>query len=205
MSPRSMMAGVAIAAVLCASSSAQAGSKAALHDGMRKLWEDHVTWTRLYIVSAAAGLPDNKVTTQRLLDNQRDIGNAVAAFYGQEAGRKLTDLLTQHILTAADLVTAAKAGDQAKVAAARKRWYDNANDISAFLHAANPDNWPLPTLQGMMKTHLDQTLDEATHRLHGEYALDAKDYDAIVAHILKMADALSDGIIAQFPGKFDTA
>src|SRR5436305_9939121 len=205
MSPRSIIAGVAIAVVLCASNAAHAGSKAALHDGMRKLWEDHVTWTRLYIVSTAAGLPDNKMTTQRLLDNQRDIGNAVAEFYGQEAGTKLTGLLTQHMLTAADLVTAAKAGDQGKVADARKRWYDNANDISAFLHAANPKSWPLATLQGMMKTHLDQTLDEATHRLHGEYALDIKDYDAIVAHILKMADALSDGIIAQFPGKFDQA
>ena len=56
-----------------------------------------------------------------------------------------------------------------------------------------------------MKMHLDQTLDEATHRLQGKTDQDIKDYDAIVEHILKMADTLSDGIIAQFPAKFDKA
>jgi hypothetical protein len=96
-------------------------SRDAFQADMRKLWEDHVTWTRLYIVSAAAGLPDAKVTAERLLDNQRDIGNAVAEFCGKAAGDKLTALLRDHILTAADLVTAAKAGDQAKVAAAKKK------------------------------------------------------------------------------------
>ncbi|HEY2324377.1 MAG TPA: hypothetical protein VGJ82_16075 [Thermoanaerobaculia bacterium] len=172
---------------------------------MRKLWEDHVTWTRLYIVSAAAGLPDAQPTAQRLLDNQRDIGNAVAEFYGKAAGDKLTGLLRDHILTAADLVTAAKAGDQAKVAAAKTKWYANANDIAAFLHGANPTNWPLATLQSAMKTHLDQTLDEATHQLHHDYPASIKDYDAIVNHILMMADVLSSGIIKQFPKKFDRA
>ena len=183
--------------------SAQAHSKSQFHDAMRKLWEDHVTWTRLYIVSATAGLPDTQATAQRLLDNQRDIGNAVADFYGADAGNKLTALLRDHILTAADLVTAAKAGDQAKVADAKKRWYQNADEIATFLHGANPKHWPLPTLQSLMKTHLDQTLDEATHRLQGKTADEIKDYDAIVQHILMMADALSSGIIAQFPAKFD--
>ena len=111
--------------------------------------------------------------------------------------------MRDHILTAADLVGAAKAGDQAKVAAAKKKWYDNANEIAAFLHGANPKQWPLATLQSAMKTHLDQTLDEATHRLQGKTADEIKDYDAIVKHILMMADTLSDGIIAQFPNKFD--
>jgi hypothetical protein len=180
-------------------------SRDAFQSSMRKLWEDHVTWTRLYIVSAAAGLPDTQVTAQRLLDNQRDIGNAVADFYGKAAGDKLTALLRDHILTAADLVTAAKAGDQAKVAAAKTKWYANANDIAAFLHGANPNNWPLATLQSAMKTHLDQTLDEATHQLHHDYPASIKDYDAVVNHILMMADVLSSGIIKQFPKKFDKA
>jgi hypothetical protein len=179
-----------------------AHSKAAFHDSMRKLWEDHVTWTRLFIVDAAAGLPEKDATTQRLLQNQTDMGNAVAEFYGRDAGNKLTALLRDHILIAADIVTAAKAGDNAKVAASNKRWHDNANEISAFLHGANPKHWPLATLQSAMSMHLDQTLDEATHQLKGDYATSVKDYERIVQHILGMADVLSDGIIAQFPAKF---
>jgi hypothetical protein len=169
---------------------------------MRKLWVDHVTWTRLYIVSAVAGLPDTKPTTDRLLQNQVDIGDAVAEYYGREAGTKLTELLKSHILIAAELVGAAKAGDQAKTADASKRWYANADEISAFLAKTNPKHWPLATLQGAMKTHLDQTLEEATHRIKGMYGEDIKDYERIVTHILGMADVLSNGIIAQFPQKF---
>lgn len=177
-------------------------SKAAFHDSMRKLWEDHVTWTRLYIVSVVGGLPDTKPTTDRLLQNQADIGDAVAGFYGREAGDKLTALLRDHILTAAELVGAAKAGDEAKTADAKKRWYANAEDIAEFLAKANPKHWPRAALQSAMTTHLDQTLDEATHRIQGKYDEDIKDYERIVSHILAMADTLSDGIIAQFPEKF---
>jgi hypothetical protein len=177
-------------------------SRVALHDAMRKLWEDHVTWTRLFIVSAAAGLPDQSVTTQRLLQNQTDIGDAVADFYGRDAGNKLTALLKDHIMIAASIVTAAKAGDNAKVTSENKRWHDNATEIATFLHGANPRHWPLATLQTAMNMHLEQTLDEATHRLKGDYAADTRDYDRVVQHILGMADVLSDGIIAQFPGKF---
>ena len=84
-------------------------SRAAFHDAMRQLWEDHITWTRLYIVSAAAGLPDAEQTAGRLLKNQADIGNAVAPFYGVAAGQRLTALLRGHILTAAKLLGAAAA------------------------------------------------------------------------------------------------
>jgi hypothetical protein len=171
-------------------------------DAMRRLWSDHVAYTRLFIVDAVAGSPDKDAHTQRLLQNQTDIGNAVAGFYGRTAGDKLTALLKDHILIAANIVTAAKAGDTAKVASENKRWHDNATDLAKFLHGANPKNWPEATLQSALFMHLDQTLNEATHQLKGDYAASIKDYDAAMDHMLMVADILTKGIEAQFPSKF---
>jgi hypothetical protein len=173
-----------------------------LHADMRKLWEDHITWTRLYIVSVAAGLPDKDATAARLIQNQVDIGNAVKPFYGDDAGNKLTALLKEHILGAADLLAAAKANDQAGVAKQKERWFKNADDIAVFLSAANPKNWPEATMKSEMKMHLDLTLREALNRFGGKFAEDIKDYDEVHAHILRLADTLTDGITAQFPDKF---
>jgi hypothetical protein len=177
-------------------------SAAGFHDAMRQLWSDHVTWTRLFIVSAAANLPDKQATTDRLLQNQTDIGAAVGTIYGKPAGDKLTALLKDHILIAADLVGAAKAGNTARVDSLNKKWGANADDIAGFLNSANPTHWPTATLKAAMHKHLDQTLTEATDQLKGNYAASAKDFDAIETHILAMADILSDGIVAQFPQKF---
>jgi hypothetical protein len=161
--------------------------RTAFHDAMRKLWEDHITWTRLYIVSAATladDLPDLGATADRLLANQDDIGDA-----------------REHILGAATLIAAAKAGDSDAVAAASAAWYANADEIAAGLHALNPKEWPLDHMQSMMRAHLDRTLDEAVARLEGRYADDIAAYEAVHTDILAMADMLSDGIIAQFPGR----
>ena len=177
-------------------------NRAAFHDAMRKLWEDHVTWTRLYIVSAAAGLPDASATTQRLLQNQVDIGNAIKPFYGDGTGDRLTTLLRQHILTAAELVAAAKAGNTADVQAASTRWYSNADEIGDFLAGANPRRWPSERTRTDMRHHLDLTLQEAQARLRGDWAADIAAYDAIHVHVLRFADLLSGGIIAEFPQRF---
>ena len=174
----------------------------AFHDAMRKLWEDHITWTRLAIVSFAGGLPDLQATEARLLANQVDIGNAIKPYYGRTAGNRLTAVLKEHILGAVALLQAAKSGDQAQIAPASAAWYANANQIADFLHAANPHAWPKATMRAMMKTHLDQTLAEAQHRLQGNFAADVRDYDAVHRHILEMADELSAGIMRQFPKRF---
>jgi hypothetical protein len=169
---------------------------------MRKLWEDHITWTRLAIISLESGTPDTDATVARLLRNQADIGNAIKPYYGRTAGNRLTALLKEHILGAVALLQAAKSGDQAQIATASAAWYANANQIADFLHAANPHAWPKATMRAMMKTHLDQTLAEAQHRLQGNFAADVRDYDAVHRHILEMADTLSDGIMRQFPKRF---
>lgn len=181
--------------------SAQPASKrGAVALTMRKLWSDHVFWTRLYIVDAAAGLPSADATSKRLLKNQEDIGNAVVPYYGTTAGAKLTDLLKQHILIAVDVVAAAKAGDNAKLADADKRWHDNAADLATFLSSANP-NWPKQTLLSMLNEHLALTTQEATARLQQRWDDDIAAFDKVFMQAMMMADALSDGIAKQFPGK----
>jgi hypothetical protein len=176
--------------------------QAAFHDAMRKLWEDHVTWTRLAIVSFAAGLPDLGATEARLLANQADIGNAIKPFYGAAAGNRLTALLEEHIAGAVALLQAARSGDRAAISKASTAWYANGRQIAEFLHAADPRDWSTAEMRSMMKTHLDQTLQEATDRLQGRYEADVRDYEAIHRHILAMADELSAGIMRQFPKRF---
>lgn len=174
-------------------------TRAAFRAGMRQLWEDHITWTRLFIVSATADLADLGPTTERLLRNQQDIGDAIKPFYGDAAGQRLTALLRDHILIAADILGAAKSGNSSGVEAASTRWYANADEIAEFLSAANPRNWPADEMRAMMRSHLDLTLAEAVARLNGDFTGDIGLYDQVHAQILHMADMLSAGIINQFP------
>jgi hypothetical protein len=176
--------------------------QAAFQDAMRKLWEDHITWTRLAIISFAHELPDLPATQDRLLLNQVHIGDAIKPYYGNAAGEQLTALLKEHIVGAVALMTAAKAGDEALIEQRTDEWYVNGNEIADFLHEANPRNWSRTSMRTMMEGHLDQTLSEAVNRLTGKYADDVRDYDEIHEHILMMADSLSKGMIMQFPKRF---
>ncbi|HJQ13854.1 MAG TPA: hypothetical protein VJ830_03820 [Anaerolineales bacterium] len=191
----------AIAPVTTAQAKAKT-DRQVFHDAMRKLWEDHITWTRLVIIGVFEDLPDLDPTVQRLLQNQVEIGDAIKPFYGEEAGEQLTALLTDHILIAAEILQAAKAGDSAAQEDAIDRWYANADDIAKFLNAANPKNWPHREMRAMMREHLDLTLEEAVAYLNGDYEASIAAYDMIHLQALEMADMLSEGIIKQFPNKF---
>jgi hypothetical protein len=174
----------------------------ALREDMRRLWEDHITWTRLAIISLTTGSPDTDATVGRLLQNQVDIGNAVKPFYGEAAGNELTGQLRKHILIAADVIAAAKAGDAAKLAEAQARWAANGDDIAALLHSVNPRHWPLATMKAEMHMHLELTTQEVVARLEGRWADDVAAYDKVHDHALHLSDLLSDGLIAQFPKRF---
>lgn len=205
---RAIVAAVAILLAVTAVAAAAYASGAkmsalAFHDAMRKLWEDHITWTRLAIVDIAAGAPDTGATVARLLQNQVDIGNAVKPFYGDAAGNQLTALLTTHIVLAANILVDAKAGDTTGVNENVTAWYANASDIASFLSSANPKNWPLAAMESMMSSHLNLTLKEGVAQLTGDYATSITAYEQVHAEILQMADMLSAGIIAQFPNLFN--
>ena len=174
----------------------------AFHDEMRRLWEDHVTWTRLAIISLTTDAPDTEATVGRLLENQTDIGDAIKPFYGETAGQELTGLLRDHILIAAELIAAARAGDQTAVAEAQSRWTANADEIATFLAGANPRFWDLDEMKAMLHEHLRLTANEAVARIQGDWAADVAAYDEIHLQALGMADMLSNGIVKQFQARF---
>ena len=171
----------------------------ALRNDMRMLWEDHITWTRLAIISLTTSAPDTQATVGRLLENQDDIGDAIKPFYGDAAGEELSGLLREHILIAADLIAAAMAGDQTAVATHQARWRDNADRIAAFLNGANPRAWKLREMKEMLYEHLDLTTAEVVARLQGDWAAGVAADDAIHVPAREMAGGRSAGSVQQVP------
>ena len=174
----------------------------ALRQDMRRLWEDHIVWTRLAVISLTTDAPDTEATVGRLLQNQTHIGDAVKPFYGIAAGNELTRQLRLHILIAAEVVAAARSGDAAELADAQARWQANADDIAGVLASVNPRFWPLETMKAEMRMHLDLTTQEVVARLQENWDADVAAYDRIHDHILHMSDLLSTGLIKQFPKRF---
>ncbi len=175
-----------------------------LKTNMRKLWEDHITWTRNVIFCLVDELPGTTQAVNRLLQNQIEIGNAIKTYYGEDAGKKITELLYAHINIAAEVIKAAKIGNATVLGEANTRWYANADDISIFLSKANP-NWALADMKMMMDDHLKITTDEVVERIKKNYDGDVVAFDKVHNEILKMSDMLADGIVKQFPEKFKTA
>lgn len=169
---------------------------------MQELWIEHAWWTRSFIVSNLAGLEDQEAVLNRLLKNQVDIGDIIKPYYGEEAGKKLTTLLREHILIAGNIIEAAKKGDQANLANFNKEWNRNADEIVAFLTSANP-NWNKKELTDMFQLHLKLTTDEVVARLKKDWQGDITAADLNEEHLIHMADFLTDGIVKQFPKKFN--
>jgi hypothetical protein len=167
------------------------------------LWEEHVTWTRLAIISMV-DIQDEKeteATVNRLLRNSKDMAAVCAMFYGDEVAAKFDELMTEHLTVAAELVQAAVAGDNDKAEEAEKRWYKNADEIAATLNSLNP-NWKEKEFKDMLYEHLRQTKDEAVFRITKDYEKDTANYDEIEKMARMMAEGFSHGIIMQFPDNF---
>lgn len=175
---------------------------ASLKLAMRKLWTEHVVWTHDYILSAIAGTKDADAHAGRLLRNQEDIGAAVASVYGKAAGDQTTKLLKEHIMIAVDLLAAAKAGDTKGFQKHDKRWTANGQEIVAFLAGANP-KLSRKDLANILSLHLKLTKDFAVARMEQRWDDAVQAYDDILVEITTLADALADGIVAQFPAKFE--
>ncbi len=168
-----------------------------LYNTFRKLWQEHIMWTRSFIISAAADMPDLQMVTQRLLRNPTDFATELRKYYGNANADRFEDLLREHLLIAADLVNAAKAENTQEANEQREIWYQNADDIAEFLAGINP-NWSVTEWRNMLYDHLQITEGLAELRLTNEFERDIAQSDDIENQALMMADKMAEGILKQF-------
>lgn len=166
----------------------------------QRLWIDHVSWTRSFIISDIASLEDKDDVLNRLLKNQDDIGNSIKPYYGEEAGNKLASLLREHIQIAGQVVDAAKS-NSSDLEKYNKLWHENADKIADFLSSANP-NYSNKQLKEMLYKHLELVTDQVVARLNKDWKKDIESYDKNEEHMIMFADVIAQGIIKQFPKKF---
>lgn len=175
--------------------------KLALMNHIRMLWEQHVMWTRLVILSIVFDLPDVDLVTSRLLRNPIDFENVLKIYYGETGAARFAELFKSHLVIAAQLVKAAKAGDNQAATDAEKKWYANADEIAAFLGRINP-YWSQADWRKMLYEHLALTKTEAVDMLNKDYSASIATYDKIERQALAMADMMAAGIIMQFSDAF---
>ncbi len=162
---------------------------------LRKLWEQHVYWTRFFIISTLADLNDIDEVTTRLLQNPKDFAKLLEYFYGVQIANQFQNLFTEHLMIGGDLVNALKKNEDT-VSAIRKKWYANADSIAKFLSDINP-YWEKNAWTDMLYDHIKMTEEEAYLYLHGNYTDSIEIFDKIENEALKMADYMFEGIMKQ--------
>ena len=181
----------------CGCGSMNCPNRAAIFKIWRKLWEQHVMWTRSLIISKVDKLGDEAIVTARLLRNPSDMGNELKPFFRQSSIDIFVKLFTEHLVLAAKLVDAAIAGNSQLVDQIDREWFRNADEIAQLMHEFFPsesrDSW-----QMMMHEHLKLTKEEAVLRIGRKYSENVKIYDTIETQALEMADMIASGIIRGF-------
>lgn len=168
---------------------------------MNLAWLEHTFWTRQILISIAEELDDLEATKARLLENPKDVADVFRRFYGNNVANTIQNLLTEHLVIGAELITALKDENQVLAQELNTRWYKNAEDMANAFSSINP-NYSRNEVLHMLNEHLRLVTDEVAARLKEDYVADIKAHDIVQKEILKMADFFVNGIVRQFPNLF---
>ena len=168
---------------------------------MNLVWEQHIMWTRMLLISMADNLKDLEATQARLLRNPKDIADVFRRFYGIAVANKIQQLLTEHLVIGKDLIVALKNKNQEEATKLNTKWYQNADEMAEAFSSINPF-YPREEIRNMLYEHLRLTTNEVNYRLQGNYVEDINSYDMVQKEILKMSQFFVNGIVKQFPNLF---
>ena len=178
-----------------------AKNEIALNQNLRKLWADQATWTYKYIISNLERLFDNKFVLVRLLNNQEFLGSSISNFFGTYNTQKFIDLMKEHVDLIGQLIEILKSGSKTRLDNLTIKWQQNAEEIAQLLASVNP-NWKKENLI-ILFNNIQAIKDQIMARLHKKWDVDIKLLNKTIEHNLHIADVLTEGIVKQFPDKFN--
>lgn len=167
----------------------------------RTLWQEQAFWTRMAIMSMLQNSPDQGPVLNRLLRNYGDMAEVIGPYYGNETAKEYGDLIKDHLLIAAALVSAVRDRNQVAIENANNQWYTNADDIAKF-ESNLSSNLTLKDRTAMWHEYLILTENEILQLSNGDYNTSIDTLDRIEEQASIMADSLTQGIISQFPDRF---
>ena len=172
-----------------------------LRQAMRDLWVGHIFWVRNVALTTKFGdAGAAKVAEEQVVQDAKDIANAVVPFYGKDAGDKLFNLLAGHYGAVKEYMNAAFAGNKDAKTSAMDKLNKNADEIATFLSSANP-NWSKSTLLAALAAHGGHHVAQIEAINGKDFAADAKVWNDMKTHMYVIADYLADGIVKQFAHK----
>lgn len=165
---------------------------------MRKLWNDHIVWTRQYIISEMAATADKDAIFNRLRQNSQEIAKAMKAQYPGIDEATLGTLLDSTVITMTTLIFQTNIGSGASGGSdaytTKEILMKHLDRMAVFLNAANP-GWSLPELKLMLQGYLNETHNEILARKNKIWDADIAAYDRLNNHVMKLADAFASGTI----------
>jgi hypothetical protein len=172
-----------------------------LRMALRDAWDVHARWTRGYIVSLLAGLPDSTRARLRLVEGANDVADGMNSYYRGTTMPELANVMKRNVLLVGRAVAAVRSGDSVAIAAARNNWSAGTDSLMQFLARTNPD-WSDSKLSAPLQRYQDQTWRQIAARARNDWSADIAAYDQAYTEARAIADALSAGIVKQFPSRF---
>lgn len=202
---------MAIVALLCVSSAANAISAEMMHHGsmgsdlrtgLNSLFREHVFLAAAATGAALAGRDaEFKAAAASLDANSVDIAKAIGSVYGAGAEQAFLPLWRKHIGFVVDYTVGLATKDEARKNKAVNDLVQYTQDFGAFLSSANP-YLPKEVVAGLVKDHvltLKDVIDaQATWDMNKSYTA----IRAAAGHMGMIADPLAAAIAKQFPDRF---
>lgn len=174
---------------------------ASLRVTLGQLLGEHATLAMNAMRQGYDGDPAFDATAAALEENTVGLGEAIGSVYGAEAQDAFLEMWRDHIGFFVNLTVATAGDDQQGRQAALDQLAGYQAAFAAFLAGANP-NLPEDTLSAGLGAHVDQLTGYLDAHAAGNHAEANTAYREAYAHMFMLGDALSGGIVAQFPENF---